>query len=212
MLPPGVGLDASGASSATMAIVMRGLALRGLIMSALLTLAATGRAQALSPAGPTLPVPMLSTGDPPRGAGSQLSPRLVSMPLRLSLQPVLLPVEPPSTSQPCESREEPSGNTFHGFPLQGYASLRLIPQLTLHGFTNLGCPTNGGIGTAVTYTATLRPDIWLVVGAGAYAIPHAQVGAPAQYDFHVDLMTRGHDDRVWSVGLGRKGVTFGGQW
>lgn len=111
--------------------------------------AAPARAQAPSPAGPALPLPIgSSTGDPPAGLGG-LSPPLAVLPLRLSLQPALLPVEPVSSSQPCEPREEASGNTFHGFPLLGYASLRLMPRLSLHGFSTLGCPTSAGISGEV---------------------------------------------------------------
>ena len=195
--------------------VSPGCAFLSAVASGLLLLGADGsaRAQAPSPTGPRLPVPLVTAGDPPASAGSFLSPALAVLPLRLSLQPMLLPVEPAMSSQPCEAREEPSGNTFHGFPLQGYASLRLAPRLTLHGFSSLGCPTNGGIGGALTYTAPLQPDLWLVLGAGAYTIPpHAQAPASGQFDLRADLAKRAADGRVWTVGIGRKGVTFGGQW
>jgi hypothetical protein len=135
------------------------------------------------------------------------------MPLRLSIQPVLPPVEPLMGSQPCASREEASGNTLHGFPLQGYASLRLTPQLTLHGFSTLGCPTSAGLGGALTYTTRVRPDLWLVIGAGAYTVPAFGAAPPAaQVDFRVDLLRHTRGDRAWTVGVGRKGVTLGGQW
>jgi hypothetical protein len=181
-----------------------------------------------------------TTGDPSSSARASLSPRLASLPLRLELQPVLFPVEPAMSSQACESHEDASGNTQNGFPLPRYAALHLTPQLSLHGFSTPGCPTRGGIGGAVTYAMLLKPDMWLVMGAGIYEIPeHAPFAAYVRHDARIDVVIsrrtpsssrpeppsdepRHSPDALWTIGVdrangngssrGRTSIRFGGAW
>jgi hypothetical protein len=135
---------------------------------------------------------------------------MASAPVRLSLQNQIRPIE--GGYPECASREDSAGNSIGGIPLQRYTVLRLTPHLELHGFTSGGCPIDGAIGGAVTYTVRVIPTLWLVAGAGIYAAPApAQVAsARTRSDFHIDLIEKVNDTQSLSVGVGRRGVTFGG--
>jgi hypothetical protein len=166
------------------------------------------------PAWPLAPNPQLATpslllGEP--SAGGDLSPWLASIPLRLSLQSGIAPIG--GSFPNCESREDAAGNSFHGVPLQRYALLQLAPRLVLHGFSSAGCPVDGAIGGGVTYSVPLRPSLWLVAGAGVYGVPpHAPFPARLQSETRVDLLKELDGGRSLSVGIGRRGVSFGGTW
>jgi hypothetical protein len=149
------------------------------------------------------------TGEP-TGDASALPGYFASAPLRLSLQNQIFPVG--SAYDQCATRGDAAGNSTGGVPTQRYALLRLTPNLVLHGFTAGGCPIDGAIGGAITYSARIAPTLWLVAGAGIYTAP-----APAQYsaartrsDFHLDLIKKVDDTHSFSVGVGKRGVTFGG--
>lgn len=42
--------------------------------------------------------------------------------------------------------------------------------------------------------------------------PHAQAAASSPFDLRAEFAKRPADGRVWSVGIERKDVAFGGQW
>jgi hypothetical protein len=160
-----------------------------------------------------LQAPAFVVGEPT--GPSLLAPWAASTPLRLSLQSGIFPIARGFPN--CISREEPSGNTVNGMPVQRYASLRLSPALVLHGFSSAGCPVDGAVGGGITYSALLRPSLWLVAGIGAYGVPaHAPVPARVQNDTRIDVMHAlgpgDGDGRTLSVGVGKRGVSLGGIW
>ena len=113
----------------------------------------------------------------------------------------------------CESREEASGNTVHGLPVQRYAPLLLAPNLVLHGFSSAGCPVDGAIGGALTYSVPVRPSLWSVAGAGVYGVPaHYPFPARQQTDLRVDVMKQLDGRRSLGIGIGKRGISFGGVW
>jgi hypothetical protein len=154
-----------------------------------------------------LPPTSLFVGEP-TGNGA-LSPWVASTPLRLSLQSPIFPMA--GAFPNCAAYEDASGNSVQGFPVQRYTMLQLTPNLVLHGFSSAGCPIDAAIGAAVTYTVTIAPKLWLVAGAGIYGVPGHYPLPPRQNgDLRVDLVKGLDDGRTMSVGIGRRGVTFGG--
>ena len=164
---------------------------------------------------PLAPNPQLATptiltfGEP--SPGGALAPWMASVPLRLSLQ---APIFPMAGGYPnCATREDASGNSFNGWPVQRYALLALTPNLTLHGFTSAGCPIDGAIGGGVTYTVPLEKSWWLVMGGGVYGVPaHYPMPARRSADLRIDVMKKIDEARSVSVGLGRRGISLGGSW
>jgi hypothetical protein len=148
-------------------------------------------------------------GEPTGPAG--LSSWILSTPLRLSLQGDIRPIG--QFFPNCATREEPSGNTINGFPVQRFVSIRLTGALTLQGFSSAGCPVDGAIGAGLTYTAPLQPSLWLVASAGAYGVPaHAPYPARQSNDVRVDVTKLLDDQRTVTVGVGRRGISVGGAW
>jgi hypothetical protein len=137
-----------------------------------------------------LTTPWLFPGEP-TGAGG-MSPWVASTPLRLALQSGILPTAGGYPN--CVSLEEPSGNTVNGFPVQRFTSLRLAPALVLQGFSSAGCPVDGAIGGGLTYTTAIRPSL----------------PARVQSDARIDLTHQLDGGRTLSVGIGKRGITFGG--
>jgi hypothetical protein len=160
------------------------------------------------------PFPRLVPGlGEPTGDPNALDPFSAFTPARLSLVSDLIPVGP-LLGNDCGEQSDASGNSFHGFPVQRYTFLQLTPHLVLHGFSNGGCALDSGIGGGVTYTVPLKKDMWLVASAGAYAIPGRGPTLPTRKrgDAGLDLVMRPAPDRTLSVGLGRRGVRFGGSF
>jgi hypothetical protein len=148
-------------------------------------------------------------GEPTGTAG--LSPWVSSTPLRLSLGGDIHSIGGGFAN--CVSLEEPSGNTINGFAVQRFASVRLAPALTLQGFSSAGCPVDGAIGGGITYTVPVGPSLWLVAAAGVYGVPaHAPFPARTTNDARLDLTKDLNGGRTLSVGVGTRGVSFGGAW
>lgn len=152
---------------------------------------------------------LLSLGEPP-GDGGVLPGYFASAPLRLSLQNRVFPVA--GGFEQCSTREDAAGNSIGGIPIQRYALLRLTPNLVLHGFSAAGCPIDGAIGAGATYSVPVAPSLWLVAGAGVYTAPAQPGPRRAHTDFRVDLVKKVNDTRSLSVGIGRRGVSFGGSF
>jgi hypothetical protein len=160
----------------------------------------------------TAPIPggiALTLGEP-TGDGD-LGGRYASMPVRLSITGDIFPQA--RLFPNCASREEASGNSIHGMPVQRYTMLALGPHLVLSGFSMAGCPIDSGMGGALTYSVPIDKKLWLVAGAGIYSVP-ARDTIPAQTrtDLRVDLVTKTDSGRVLNVGIGKRGVSFGGAW
>jgi hypothetical protein len=149
----------------------------------------------------------------PTGDAQGLAAALAVMPLRLSLMSTTFPIAGALGGNPCESREEPSGNTANGFAVQHQAYLAITPQLVLHGFSTAGCPLDAGVGGGVTYTVPVSKSVFLVASAGAYSLPSVQPGrVVTKGDARIDLVFRSTPDRAWGVGLGRRGLKLTGTW
>jgi hypothetical protein len=184
-----------------------------------LALPATAAAQDPPPSTPAAaivptPVPLqlfVPSGEP-TSAGGVLPPALAVLPLRLSLTGATFPIAGALSGDPCASREESSGNTVWGFPMQHATYLSLTPQLTLSGFASRGCPLDSAIGGGASYAITLPSNMWLVVNAGLLSQPSLPGGARTRADLRLDLMMRPSPDRAYALGIGRRGVTFTGQW
>jgi hypothetical protein len=154
-----------------------------------------------------LPATSLTLGEPT--GPSALSPWIASTPMRLSLQGPIFPMA--GAFPNCAAYEDPSGNSVQGFAVQRYTMLRLTPNLVLHGFSSAGCPIDSAIGAALTFTVPVAPSLFLVAGAGVYGVPsHYPLPARQNADFRVDLVKAMTDGRSMSVGVGRRGVSFGG--
>lgn len=153
--------------------------------------------------------PLFGLGEP-SGAKS-LAPWAASVPLRLSLQSGIFPIA--GVFPNCATREDASGNSIQGWPVQRYALLALTPRLVLHGFTSAGCPVDGAVGGGVTYAVPLRASWWLVMGAGIYTRPvHDTIPAETRGDLRIDLMKSTSDGGGVNVGVSRRGISFGGRW
>jgi hypothetical protein len=154
------------------------------------------------------PTPLFGLGEP---SGGTLSPSMALVPLRLSLQSTIFPRA--SFYPNCASREDGSGNSFQGFPVQRFTMLALTPNLTLHGFSSAGCPVDGALGGGVTYSVPLRPSWWLVMGGGVYGTPsHAGLPGQRRTEIRLDLMKAIDTTTSMSVGVGRRGVSVGARW
>jgi hypothetical protein len=163
----------------------------------------------LAPNPQLAPRTLLFSGEPTGAPG--LSPWVASTPLRLSLSSGFVPLA--SMFPNCATREEASGNSFHGWPVQRYTLLPLTPNLVLHGFSSGGCPIDAAVGGGVTYAAPLSKPWWLVAGAGVYgASPYTGVPARSRGEVRVDLVNAKGDGRSLTVGVGSRGVSIGGTW
>jgi hypothetical protein len=135
------------------------------------------------------------------------SPLASFTPLRLSLNQGLFPTA--SAIQGCPSREDASGNSINGFPIERYSYLRLSPRLTIHGFSSIGCAADAGLGGGLTYAAPLGKKLWLVSSIGFYGLPpidsarSAVVSASARLDL-VKQLPAGH---VLTFGMGTRNRT-----
>jgi hypothetical protein len=166
-----------------------------------------------------LPAPLVPIVTPlhlfpgePTGDRGDLAPFAAVTPLRLSLMGGIVPQAHAYPN--CASREDPSGNSVSGFPILRYAPLRLTQHLTLHGFSSGGCPVDAGIGGALTYTAPIKPNLWVVGGIGTYHLPGLDAVRPpvTRADFHIDLVQQAGSGSSYAVGLRRRGITFSGNF
>jgi len=166
-----------------------------------------------TPASAMVPTPVaLSLFPPgePTSNGGGLPPTLAVLPLRLSLMGGTFPIASALAGNPCLAQTEANSNW--GFPVQRATYLKLTPQLSLTGFSSGGCTLDASLGGGASYVLPLPSNLWLVINAGLLSQPSLPGGARTRGDVHVDLMLRPTPDRAYAVGLGRRGVTFTGQW
>jgi hypothetical protein len=163
----------------------------------------------IPPLAPSSAASFFGLGEP-TGEPTTLSPHLASTPMRLALQAMVFPVDRAlGFESGCETRGNAVGNSVGGIPVQRYTFLQLAPNLVLHGFSSLGCPIDAAIGGGVTYAVPIRPTLWFVAGAGLYGAPQQPSGR-VRTDLHLDVVKKTSDGRAFSVGVGRRGFTFGG--
>ena len=141
------------------------------------------------------------------GGTGDLSPFFASRPLRLSLTTTIFPLA--GDFPECKTREDASGNSIHGFPIQRYQFLKLAPHLVLHGFSSAGCPIDGGLGAGITYTVAVRPSLWLVASGGFYGIPGRPPVLPARtaVESRLDLVKETTAGSALRIGIEHKSGT-----
>jgi hypothetical protein len=160
----------------------------------------------LSPYTPPAPASVLITGA--TTDSSTLPPNAASLPFRLSLLTTLYPLGPAFGVGGCSGPSVAAAGTI--FPTQPYTQLQLTPRLTLHGFSDLGCPgdpfapLDAGAGGGLTYALPLRPNVWLVGSAGGYGVPgHLGLPARAAAGGGLDLVVQQQKSgRTLSSGIG----------
>ena len=91
-------------------------------------------------------------------------------------------------------------------------TLRLVPQLTLAGFSRASCAMDGAVGGGLVYTVPLRKNIDLNLSAGAILAPHAGPNGTSISTTHVraDIVFKRDEGRAWYIGLRKRGIAFGG--
>lgn len=157
---------------------------------------------------------IFAQGDANGARGDTLGPSsIIFEPIRLALQGSSVPGG--HADPGCRDNNESTGSATAsgpGYPMQHAAALQLVPKLTLVGFSRGGCQLDAGIGGALVYATPIRKDIWFVASAGIFHLPHAGPGgAPAtKLDARVDLVLARPQGRSYAVGVGTRGVTFGG--
>ena len=168
--------------------------------------------------GPLLGPPrvtwMFTQGDANGGRGDTLGPSsIIFEPIRLALLGSAVPVG--AADPGCRESVESTGAATAGVPgfaMQHAAAVRLIPKLTLFGFARGGCPLDAGAGAALVYSTPIRKDIWFVASAGILHLPHAGPGgAPVTTgQARMDLVFARPKGHSYSVGIGTRGISFGG--
>jgi hypothetical protein len=197
-------------------------ALISLVAGALvLGASASARAQVVAIPYPVVGPPRVTSlvaalglsGDANGTWGSPTTPSFALEPIRLALMGASVPT---GRFEPgCSDHVESTGAATAGVPgfaMQHATALQLVPKLTLFGFSRGGCAIDGAVGGAIVYATLLRKDIWLVASAGVLHLPHAGPGGASitRADVRADIMfarPRGHS---YTVGVGTRGVTFGG--
>ena len=198
-----------------------------MVVAVVLLLARASSAQAPAAAiAPSTPPPAAPSGD---DLGSPpFSAFVLAAPMRLTLEGSIFPKA--GGFPQCASLEDDVGNSVGGIPVQHYIDWQMTPRLVWSAFTQLGCPIDGGIGAAVTYTVPIGRSVAWVFAAGAYAAP-AQfqlyggtssalslalkgANAPAAVSTRTDIVWKGAGGAQYNVGAqmmgrSRRQVTFG---
>lgn len=183
------------------------------VLASPLLAASPSRADVPSPSPVFMPVPTALTlrpvfGEPSGPAGTGLDPAAAVLPLRLSMLAMAFPLAGALPSDPynCRPREDASGNSQYGFPVEHQVYLAMTSRLVLHGFSRLGCPVDAVAGGGVTYSMPLSHDVWIVPGAGAYAKSSLTQGrVPSKGTVHVDLLMDTGNGRTLGIGVGKRG-------
>ncbi len=187
-------------------------------MVALLARAATADDTAPSPATAMLPLlaprRLSLAPNEPTYQGGSLTPALVSLPLKLALMGTVFPATPGIMGEDCRASAEASGNTIWGFSTQHAAFVALTPRLALHGFSQLGCALDSGMGGAITYTLPLDANLALVGSAGLFVQPDLPSAGRMKTDARVDLLMNRASGHPFAIGvdLRRQGFSLTGAW
>ncbi|HEY8075109.1 MAG TPA: hypothetical protein VIF62_13390 [Labilithrix sp.] len=126
----------------------------------------------------------------------------------VSLEPLRLGLmdEAPLSGDPSCREPYAAAPTYYG------TTLRLVPRLTLAGFSRVGCAMDGAVGGGLVYTVPIRKSIDLNLSAGAIFAPHTGPnGTPiAATHLRADLVFKRDEGRAWYIGLRKRGIAFGG--
>lgn len=153
-------------------------------------------------------------GDAPDDHADALGSRsIIFEPIRLALFSMAVPAGG-SANTGCGEAPESIGTATAGAPgfaAQHAAAVQLVPRLTLIGFGRGGRACDAAVGGALVYATPIRKDIWLVASAGILHVPQALAGTPrATGQARVDLVFAQPKGRSLAVGIGTRGLTFGG--
>jgi hypothetical protein len=134
-------------------------------------------------------------------------------PLRLSLLGPSVPG--PSLNGPCADSLSSAGAVTAatpGFTPQYASAIRLVPRLTLYGFSRAGCALDAAVGGGAVYAApVIDKKLWLVGSAGYILLPTPAGGRPTTGSAaSVDAVLLRPDDKSVRFGVGTRGVTVGG--
>jgi hypothetical protein len=134
-------------------------------------------------------------------------------PLRLSLLGPHVPG--PSLSGPCADSLPSAGAVTAaapGFTPQYASAVRLVPRLTLYGFSRAGCALDAAAGGgAVVAAPVVEKKVFLVGSAGYVLLPTPASGRPTVGSaVNVDAVLLRPNDKSVRLGVGTRGVTFGG--
>jgi hypothetical protein len=134
-------------------------------------------------------------------------------PLRLSLLGPYVPG--PSLSGPCADSLPSAGAVTAatpGFAPQYASAVRLVPRLTLYGFSRGGCALDAAMGGGAVYAAPLvDKKVFLVASAGYILLPTPVSGRPTVGSAaNVDVVLLRPDNKSVRLGIGTRGVRVGG--
>lgn len=152
-----------------------------------------------------------ASGDHADALGSR---SIIFEPIRLSLFSMAVPAGGSAADTGCGEPVEATGTVTAGAP--GFAThyaaaIALVPRLTLVGFSRGGCARDAAAGGALVYATPLRKDVWLVASAGILHLPQARPGTPPTTgQVRVDVVFARPQGRSYAVGIGTRGITFGG--
>jgi hypothetical protein len=197
--------------------IMRSVIAVAALAGSLFLASTPAHAQSTPMVGPTLGPPrvtwLFGQGDANGGRGDTLGPgSIIFEPIRLSLLALAPPVG--AADPACAGSVESTGTATAGVPgfaMQHAAAVQMIPKLTLYGFSRGGCQLDAAAGGALVYATPIRKDIWFVASAGILHLPHAAAGRPVTTgQARMDLLFARPKGHSYSVGIGTRGITFGG--
>ncbi len=188
-----------------------GVAAIVVVLLALVAAAPADAQQALPIVTPLVGPPQVSWLAPPRGDATGTPGDATIEPLRVGLLGDVPPTGDPACAQPGAATAE-NANLAPSY----LTTLRLVPRLTLVGFSRGGCPLDGAAGAGIVYMVPIRPNVSLALSGGWVSAPHAGPnGTPlTSRAVRADFVFKQPDGRALSVGLksghGATGLVFGG--
>lgn len=82
-------------------------------------------------------------------------------------------------------------------------AIRLVPHLTLFGFSRGGCAIDGLVGGGIAYVKPVSPGVHFALSAGALLVPHGTLGDKpvSRTQARANLIFNRPGGRSWSVGI-----------
>jgi hypothetical protein len=165
--------------------------------------------------GPPRVVVMKTPGDASGGSSDPRVPSYVLDPIRMALWGTAVPR--PRGEPTCGGSEEFEESGLieigpRGPALRRVSNIQLIPRLTLSGFSRGGCASDTGVGGALVYAIPISSNVFLAASLGVLHLPHAGPNASSvtNVDARLDLHVRRPGGHSYAVGIGTRGLTFGG--
>lgn len=89
------------------------------------------------------------------------------------------------------------------------------PRLSLFGFSRAGCAFDGSVGSGIALTLPLTKTVSIMVSGGAIYLPNPLPGTTNRTVSgagRIDVVFRRDGGRSFNVGIGNRGMSFGGVW